>query len=232
MSGREEIGWVERYRRFKVRYVVQQRRAHEYAINRYYAHLIDPFFTKWAHDLRMSPNQVTVLAMVAGVGGGAAIYLGHLVWGALLLQLHHFLDGADGNLARLTGRCSPFGAKLDRISDQLVRLVVFIAVALAADAPQWQRWSFVATLYLDMAVVHLYVLPYMRRVELRRARWKQWFLDRGIIPGFDHFTLFFLISLGALVDRLDWVVLITLVMMNWNWMYRVYECWRSPAARV
>lgn len=220
----------ERYLDFRSRYIVQQRRRHEYAINRYYAHLIDPFFTKLAFDAGLSPNMVTVLALLSGVASGVCFYLGHWVAAALLLQLHHFLDGADGNLARLTKRCSPFGALLDRVSDQLVRVVVFVAVAWVAEVETWQRWAFVATIYLDMAVVHLYVLPHMRKVALRRAAWKQWFLDRGIIPGFDHFTLFFLISIGGLSGRLEWVVQLTLVVMNLNWIYRVIECWRSPVA--
>lgn len=212
--------------------MVRQRRAHEYVINRYYAHLIDPFFTKWAHDLALSPNQVTLLATIAGVSSGATIFLGYPIWGAVLLQLHHFLDGADGNLARLTGRCSPLGAKLDRIGDQLVRATVFSSVALTADVENWQRIAFLLTIYVDLAIVHIYVLPHMRKVELRRARWKQWFLDRGIIPGLDHFTLFFFISLGLLIGHLDWVLQFTLVVMNWNWLYRVYECLRSPSGQV
>ena len=225
-------GLVQRYRAFRDRYVVQQRRPHEYAVNRYYAHLIDPFFTKLAHDLGLSPNQVTLLAMAAGVGSGGAFYAGHWILAAALLQLHHFLDGADGNLARLTGRCSPFGAALDRFSDQLVRLAVFGAVALVAEVDAWARWAFVLTLYFDLFIIHAYVLPCMRRAPLRRAAWKQWFLDRGIIPGFDHFTLFLLISVGGLVGRLDWVVWATLILKNLDWVYRVLECARSLPQRA
>ncbi len=221
------MDWVGQYRAFRDRYIVQQRRRQEYLVNRYYAHLIDPYFTKLVFDLGMSPNQVTLLAMFAGVGSGVCFYVGYWMGGALLLQLHHFLDGADGNLARLTGRCSPIGAILDRVSDQLVRLVVFLAVAVSAGVEPWVQWAFLGTLYFDLLIVHVYVLPCIRKVEMRRAAWKKWCLDRGIIPGFDHFTLFFLISLGALAGRLDWVVWATLVGKNLDWLYRVYECLRS-----
>lgn len=219
----------ERYREFRDRYVVQQRRRHEYLVNRYYAHLIDPFFTKLAYDLGLSPNQVTLLALLAGLGSGVCFLAGYWVIAALLLQLHHYLDGADGNLARLTGRCSEFGASLDKFSDQLVRLVVFVAVAWSAGVPNWMQWAFLGTLYFDLLIVHVYILPCMRETPLRRARWKQWCLDRGIIPGFDHFSLFFLISLGGLAGRLDWVIWVTLVGKNLDWLYRVYECLRSRA---
>ena len=99
------------YKQFKAKYVVRQRRQHEYAVNRYYAHIIDPFFTKLVYDMRMSPNMVTVLTGLLGVASGIAFLFEQWIWGAVLLQLHHFFDGADGNLARLTNRCTSFGAK-------------------------------------------------------------------------------------------------------------------------
>ncbi|MBF0218872.1 MAG: CDP-alcohol phosphatidyltransferase family protein [Gammaproteobacteria bacterium] len=196
-------------------------------MNRYYAHLIDPFFTKLVYDLGLSPNSVTLVALLLGVGSAVALLNGALVWAAILLQLHHFFDGADGNLARLTNRCSAAGARLDRLSDQLVRVAVFVAVAIAAKVDGYLAVAFVATLYLDFWVVHRYVLPCLKRVTIHPMRWKKWFLDRGIIPGYDHFTIFFLISLTALFDRLDIVIYLTLVLKNMEWIYRLGECYYS-----
>ena len=207
--------------------MVQERRKYEYLVNRYYAHLIDPFFTKVAYDLGLSPNMVTVIACITGVCSGLALLSNYWVLSALLLQLHHYLDGVDGNLARLTGRCTPFGAKLDQISDQIVRFVVFIAVALVADTPAWSKVFFIVTIYLDLAVVHFFITPFSRRNRLIRSRWKEWFLERGIIPGFDVFTMYFLVSVFALLRRPDIVVYVVIVLKNLDWMYRVWECWRT-----
>jgi len=97
---------IQRYRMFKSRYVPGARRPYEYPINKFYAHLIDPFFTWAAFRLGASPNQVTLLS--AFVGFIAVVCILNQAWwqAALLIQLHHFLDGADGNLARLTDRCT------------------------------------------------------------------------------------------------------------------------------
>jgi phosphatidylglycerophosphate synthase len=216
--------WAERYGRFKSKYVVQQRRPQEYVINRYYAHLIDPFFTKLVYDLRMTPNQVTVVTGLIGVGAGVAFLFRQWVLGAILLQLHHFLDGADGNLARLTNRCTPLGAKLDKISDQVVRLVLFASLAISTEVELWAKIALVATVYLDVWVVHRFVLPFARKNGLKRAPWKQWFLDRGIIPGFDMFTAFFVISVCGLLGRMEFAVYTIIVLKNLDWMYRVWEC--------
>jgi hypothetical protein len=217
----------KRYQHFKNRYIVQQRRQHEYAINRYYAHVIDPFFTKIVYDLKLTPNIVTVIAGLLGVGAAIAFIFGYWIIGAILLQLHHFMDGADGNLARLTNNCSDLGAKLDKFFDQLVRVVLFFTIAIIIDVPIWAKVLFVVTIYWDLYIVHYFILPFMRKHTIIRAKWKQWFLDKGIIPGFDHFTIFFLISIGAIFQRLDLIIYIVIILKNLDWLYRVWECLKS-----
>jgi len=188
------MAWTARYWDFYDQYVVCVRRHPEYAVNRYYAHLVDPLLTKWAYDLRLSPNVVTTMALIAGLATAVCLLTGAYLSAAILLQLHHLLDGADGNLARLTQRCTPGGARYDQLSDRIVRVAVFSSVAWAADVSWTWRVGFLGILILDHLVVQYYIVPFMARVDLERSRWKSWFLDRGIIPGFDHFTLFFLIS--------------------------------------
>ncbi len=215
---------VDRYRRFKNKYIVQQRRQHEYAINRYYAHIIDPFFTKLVYDLRLTPNAVTVITGLLGVGSGIAFLYHWWILGAVLLQLHHYFDGADGNLARLTNRCTPFGAKLDQVSDQLVKLVLFICLAIGADIALWAKIALPLSIWFDLWIVHYIILPFARKHSLKRARWKMWFLDRGIIPGFDIFTIYFLISLSALTGWLNEAIYAIVILKNVDWLYRLWEC--------
>mgnify|MGYP001157855340 CR=1 FL=1 len=218
------------YIRFRNQYIVQQRRQHEYAINRYYAHLIDPFFTKWVYDLRLSPNVVTIICGLFGVAAGLSFLLQWWVLGAILLQLHHFLDGADGNLARLTNRCTPFGAKLDRWSDQIVRFVLFVSLAISVEVVLLAKIALPLTIYLDMWIIHAFVLPFARKHPLKRARWKQWFLDRGIIPGIDLFTIFFILSISGLFGWMPIAVYLIIVLKNIDWIYRVWECVKTKIA--
>jgi phosphatidylglycerophosphate synthase len=209
---------------FKRKYVVRTRRQHEYIINRYYAHLIDPFFTKLVYDLKMTPNMVTVLTGLIGVGASVTFLLKMWTVGAILLQLHHFFDGADGNLARLTNRCTPFGAKLDQISDQVVRLLLFTSLAIGVDVALWAKIALPLTMIFDVWIIHFVVLPFARKYPLIRSRWKLWFLEKGVIPGFDIFTIFFLVSATALLGWVEVAIYCIIVLKNLDWMYRVYEC--------
>jgi CDP-alcohol phosphatidyltransferase len=89
----------------------------------------------------ISPNQVTLLSALAGIGSGIAVWRapGHpasLLWGAGLLLLSVVLDCSDGHLARVRGQSSTYGAILDGIADYTV------GVALAIGASHFMAASF------------------------------------------------------------------------------------------
>ena len=83
----------------------------------------------------ISPNMVSVSSFVAIVAaafcytsiqtpaGIAAGLFFHLLW--------HVLDGADGDLARLTGKISPFGEMIDGICDYAGHVILYTALAFS-----------------------------------------------------------------------------------------------------
>lgn len=88
------------------------------------AFLVDFFYTRTA----LTPNQVTLLAIVVGVAAGGLFGAGTLAalfWAALVYQLSCVLDCVDGQLARLTRTSSEFGRILDGVGDYIVNIAVF-----------------------------------------------------------------------------------------------------------
>lgn len=86
--------------------------------------------------LRLSPNMVSILGMSAGVY--AAYILSHyqLSWvysvaGLAMLLIWHILDGADGRVARLTGKQSEFGKIVDGICDYVVFISIYVMISLS-----------------------------------------------------------------------------------------------------
>lgn len=216
-----------KYRAFRAKYIVQVRREHEYVANKYYAHVLDPFFTKLVYDLKMTPNMVTIVSGSFGLLTCAFFLCGQWKLAALSLQLHYLFDCADGNLARLTRQTSTLGAKLDKTIDQLVRFGLFFSLAVVADTALWIRGVFFLTIYVDLLVVSFVITPFSRKHKLVRAPWKQWFLDRGIIPAFDIFMIYILISLCAWFGHLNVLIILVIVGKNADWLYRVWECCKT-----
>ena len=215
------MGW---YNNTVHRYVPKPRRPYEYPVNRFYAHKIDPILTLLADRAGLSPNTATFLSLLAGITAAWSIWSGYLVAAALLIQIHHLIDGVDGNLARYHNRCSEFGRRFDMFTDQTVRFAIFISLAIASDVPLWLGWAMLLTVYMDVAVVALIVTPYAKRHTLVRSRWKQWFMDRGLMPGFDIFTIYFIISICLLFESIQSAVFLVAVLKTIDWGYRLWEC--------
>ena len=75
----------------------------------------------------VTPNQITVASLVAGLLGAWALHLEGVLAslaGLALFQLSMVLDHADGEVARLKFQFSPLGKWLDNFSDHVVDLAV------------------------------------------------------------------------------------------------------------
>jgi len=81
------------------------------------------------HDV--SPNAVTIVGTI-GVVAGALVFFptGHLLIGVLVITCFVFSDLIDGQMARLTGKGSKFGAFLDSTLDRLGDAAIFGGLAL------------------------------------------------------------------------------------------------------
>lgn len=83
----------------------------------------------------ITPNMVSVLGALMVVAAGVAY--AQLAWpvgAALGMALHmgwHVVDGADGDLARLTGRSSPIGEMVDGLCDYGSHIVLYLILGWA-----------------------------------------------------------------------------------------------------
>ncbi|MHC8441769.1 MAG: CDP-alcohol phosphatidyltransferase family protein [Candidatus Eutrophobiaceae bacterium] len=89
----------------------------------------------------ITPNHLTTLRLAFGLLASLGLATGEYLYanlGALCFAISSFLDHADGELARISGKSSRIGHYYDLISDAVVNILLFlgvgIGVALAADA--------------------------------------------------------------------------------------------------
>src|SRR5437763_976907 len=98
------------------------RHSGEHWAGRLYMRRVSPYLTRALVPTRVSPNAVTGLMSVVGLGAAALIStdgVAAAVGAALLIQLQLLLDCTDGELARVRGQSSPAGVYLDRIGHYL-----------------------------------------------------------------------------------------------------------------
>lgn len=105
------------------------------------ARLYHPLSWKLARSLaptRITPNMVSAAGALAIMLAALAYSLpGWPLTVAVGLVLHmgwHVLDGADGDLARMTGRSSPRGELFDGICDYVGHIVLYVTIGIIAAA--------------------------------------------------------------------------------------------------
>ncbi|MDD2704006.1 MAG: CDP-alcohol phosphatidyltransferase family protein [Acidocella sp.] len=114
--------------------------------NLYFIHPISAKLVKLFARLGISPNTVSIGGMACGVLAGVAYSGYHERWcavaGFALMLSWHILDGADGQLARLTKSYSDLGKVLDGICDYVTFAAVYVglAVTLSRDLGGWVWW--------------------------------------------------------------------------------------------
>jgi len=104
---------------------------HDSAITRFLSRPVSRKLTRLFLNTPITPNQITLLSFAMGLGSAVGFAQGTYpmgVLGALLLLFSTWVDGADGEIARLKFMESESGGKLDIICDNIVHFFVFGAI--------------------------------------------------------------------------------------------------------
>ena len=129
--------------------------------------------TSLALRLRLSPNQISLISLVVGLGAAACFAWGSwpaLLAGGLLLQASLIIDCVDGEVARFTRSFSALGAWLDAASDRVKEYAAYAGLAFGAARSGADIWL-LATLVMVMQTVR-HVGDYdFSRVQRVRESW-------------------------------------------------------------
>ncbi|MGH8227578.1 MAG: CDP-alcohol phosphatidyltransferase family protein [Steroidobacteraceae bacterium] len=101
--------------------------------NLYLIHPLASRLTAALAALHVRPNAVSLAGMACGLLAGGAYFryrdVHYAIAGFLLMLAWHVLDGADGQLARLTHAQSHLGKILDGVCDYVTFIAVYVALA-------------------------------------------------------------------------------------------------------
>ncbi|WP_051217714.1 phosphatidylinositol phosphate synthase [Nocardioides insulae] len=145
--------------------------------------------------LGISPDIVTLVGTLGVVVGALAFYpRGELFWGTVVITAFVFSDLIDGQMARVSGRTSKFGAFWDSTLDRLGDAAIFMGLALYFAGPGDDR------LYLTLTLV---CLSMGAVVSYARARAESLGLDAhvGIAERADRLVIILVLTgLSGLFD--------------------------------
>src|SRR4051812_6193019 len=126
----------------------------------------------------VTPNMVSVLSLLCLIA--AAFAFTRMAWpqnaltGLFFMLLWHIVDGADGDLARMTGRASATGELVDGVCDYAGNVFMYFAFAFLAD-DVWGAWAWILAVTAGAShIVQTNHAETQRRLYLWRAYGVPW----------------------------------------------------------
>lgn len=139
-------------------------------------HLYHPLAWQLARLLAptpITPNMVSVFGGLMVVAAGAVYWsTSGPLWALLGMLLHmswHVIDGADGDLARISGRTSPLGELVDGICDYVSHIVLYVLLAFVLTRQLGPGWAWFWTLAAGASHI-----VQANHVEVQRRFYQHW----------------------------------------------------------
>ncbi|KXA95478.1 hypothetical protein AKJ39_03095 [candidate division MSBL1 archaeon SCGC-AAA259J03] len=162
----------------------------------------------------LSPNHITVIALLVGILGGLLFYWQKAWLAGVVILLGGFFDVIDGAVARLTGRVTRFGGVLDSVFDRITDAVLYIGVLAGGlgsllGEPEWILPVF--------ALLGSMLVSYVRARAESAGSGK---LDVGIAERAERLLI---LAIGAFLNLVPFALLIIVVLTFFTVIQRVWE---------
>jgi CDP-diacylglycerol--glycerol-3-phosphate 3-phosphatidyltransferase len=176
---------------------------------------------------KIHPNVLTATGVIINVACGVLFGIGEFFWAGIVLIAANLFDMLDGNVARVTGNVTEFGAFLDSSLDRLSDMVIFTGIIFFYASNTHQR-SIVNVFLALVAMMGSVMVSYTTaRAESIGVKANVGFLQRP--------ERIVLLILGALsthwestnffANRMPQVLWILAIGSFWTFIHRMYFTW-------
>src|SRR4029078_3622685 len=177
---------------------------------------------------RINPNALTFIGLLMNIGCGVLYGYGMFFKAGLLMILANIFDMFDGQVARLRGRVTRFGAFFDSVIDRYSDIIVYVGI-MVFYARDTEKHSTLLVALTGLALVGSVMVSYSRaRAESLDIACKVGFLERP-----ERVVLLIIGSLtevGAanmFLRKMPQVLWVLAILSHWTVVHRIYHTWRE-----
>ncbi|MBT5028239.1 MAG: CDP-alcohol phosphatidyltransferase family protein [Nitrospina sp.] len=176
----------------------------------------------------ITPNQITFLSLLIGLGAAWCFFQGTYtsgLAGAIMLLVSAWVDCTDGEIARLKFMETPWGARFDIFCDNIVHFFVFFSIGMglffSTGDPLYKLYGGLAVYGSLVSFVILGGIIIKKKNEAGQGKTSENSLtDQVANRDFIYFLLFM-----AIIDKLDIFILVTAIGANIFALYLMYQKW-------
>lgn len=177
---------------------------------RKYVNPIIELGAKFLLKLKLTPNNVTILALLLGVSTSIFLYFDMQIIAVILLWVSGYLDAVDGAMARRTNSSSSFGTLLDIVSDRIVEVSIVLVLGLKFVDVRYNLIVLTVCILMSMTIF-LTVGALSEKKGVKSFYYQAGVAERS--EGFIFFSLMILIPsyLGIITNIFSILIIITAI---------------------
>lgn len=180
---------------------------------------------------RINPNVLTFIGLLINIGCATLFGYGKFFAAGLLMIFGNLFDMLDGQVARLRGRETQFGAFFDSTLDRYSDIIVYVGIMIFY-ARDTVAHSTLLVALTGLALVGSVMVSYSRaRAESLNIECKVGFLERP-----ERVVLLIIGSLTEIgpqnyfTHKMPQVLWVIAVLSHWTVVHRIYHTWRELRA--
>lgn len=160
--------------------------------------------------LKLTPNNVTILALLLGVLTSIFLYFDMQIIAVTLLWVSGYLDAVDGAMARRSNSSSSFGTLLDIVSDRIVEVSIVLVLGLKFVDVRYNLIVLTVCILMSMTIF-LTVGALSEKKGVKSFYYQAGVAERS--EGFIFFSLMILIPsyLGIITNIFSILIIITAI---------------------
>ncbi len=165
--------------------------------------------------LKLTPNNVTILALLLGVSTSIFLYFDMQIIAVTLLWVSGYLDAVDGAMARRSNSSSSFGTLLDIVSDRIVEVSIVLVLGLKFVDVRYNLIVLTVCILMSMTIF-LTVGALSEKKGVKSFYYQAGVVERS--EGFIFFSLMILIPsyLGIITNIFSILIIITAIQRFWR----------------
>ncbi len=177
---------------------------------RKYVNPIIELGAKFLLKLNLTPNNVTILALLIGVSTSIFLYFDMQISAVILLWVSGYLDAVDGAMARKSNSSSSFGTLLDIVSDRIVEVSIVLVLGLKFIDVRYNLIILTVCILMSMTIF-LTVGALSEKKGVKSFYYQAGVAERS--EGFIFFSLMILIPsyLGIITNIFSVLIIITAI---------------------
>ena len=177
---------------------------------RKYVNPIIELGAKFLLKLKLTPNNVTILALLLGVSTSIFLYFDMQIIAVTLLWVSGYLDAVDGAMARRSNSSSSFGTLLDIVSDRIVEVSIVLVLGLKFVDVRYNLIVLTVCILMSMTIF-LTVGALSEKKGVKSFYYQAGVAERS--EGFIFFSLMILIPsyLGLITNIFSILIIITAI---------------------